>query len=295
MTTTVRLAADIVSTVGEAPTWSIAEQALYWIDGHGRHVMRLKWPGNAVERRELPYRPSCLALLPERGLLIGYKKGLGTFDFDTRLARQLPLSGIDFADESFNDAACDAAGRLWIGTRHRDASEPICSLFRIDPDLAVTRAAGGLIVSNGIAFSPDGRTMYHTDSRPGRIDAYDYDAATGTTSGRRTFLDYRGTGRRPDGCEVDAAGFLWVAEIDGARIARYAPDGRLDGTVMLPITKPASVAFGGPELRTLFITTISYGLNETERAVQPWAGKVLCMEVDVPGLPAKPFALCAAT
>ena len=141
--------------------------------------MRLGWPQRRLEAKTLPYRPSCLALLPDRGLLVGYKKGLGTFDFDAGEARQLPLKGMEFAVASFNDGACDAAGRLWIGTRHRDASEPVCALFCIEPGLKVRRVVEGLTVSNGIAFSSDGRTMYHTDSRPGRIDAYDYDAATG--------------------------------------------------------------------------------------------------------------------
>jgi sugar lactone lactonase YvrE len=289
MTTQVELAADIVSIVGEAPTWSVREQALYWIDGQQHRIMRLQVPSRRVETRDLPYRPSCLALLPERGLLVGYKKGIGTFDFDTGAAASLPLTGISFDVVSFNDGACDAAGRLWIGTRHRDASEPVCSLYCIGPGLSVRRVVDGLILSNGIAFSPDGRTMYHTDSRPGRIDAYDYDPATGDLSGCRRLLDYQGKGRRPDGCTVDAEGFLWVAEIDGARVARYAPDGTLDRTIMLPVTKPASVAFGGADMRTLFITTISYGLNEAQRAEQPWAGKLLSLQTDVPGLPEPSF------
>jgi sugar lactone lactonase YvrE len=137
------------------------------------------------------------------------------------------------------------------------------------------------VVSNGIAFSPDWRTMYHADSRPGRIYAYDYDVASGKPTRRRLLIDYAGLGRRPDGCTVDAEGFLWVAEIDGARLGRYAPDGRLEQTVMLPVSKPASVAFGGADLRTLFITTISYGLAPGAEA---WAGMLLSIRVDVAGL-----------
>jgi L-arabinonolactonase len=285
----VELAADIVSIVGESPIWSVREQALYWIDGQARRIMRLHWPDRRLESRELPYRPSCIALLPEAGLLVGYKKGLGAFDFDSGAARSLPLEGVAFDVESFNDGACDAAGRFWIGTRHRDASEAVCALFCIETDLRVRRVIDGIIVSNGIAFSPDGRTMYHTDSRPGRIDAYDYDVATGALSGRRRLLDYQGKDRRPDGCTVDAQGYLWVAEIDGSRLARYAPDGGLDRTEMLPVSKPASVGFGGADMRTLFITTISYGLDAAARQAQPWAGKLLAMRTDVPGLPEPPF------
>jgi sugar lactone lactonase YvrE len=179
------LAADVTCVVGEAPTWSTREQALYWIDGQSHSIMRLRFPDRVLETRPLPYRPSCLALLPERGLVVGYKKGLGTFDFDSGEAVALPLTGVPFEAASFNDGACDAAGRLWIGTRHRDASEPVCALFCIEPGLKVRRMVDGIIVSNGIAFSPDGQIMYHTDSRPGRIDAYDYDVAHGTLSNDR--------------------------------------------------------------------------------------------------------------
>jgi sugar lactone lactonase YvrE len=131
--------------------------------------------------------------------------------------------------------------------------------------------------------------MYHADSRPGRIDAYEFDVATGTLGACRRFLDYAGKGRRPDGCTTDADDFLWVAEIDGGRVARYAPDGTLEREIMLPVSKPSSVAFGGPDLSILFITTISYGLTEAERVAQPWAGKLLAVHTPFRGLPEPPF------
>jgi sugar lactone lactonase YvrE len=281
--------ADFVAIVGEAPIWSAQEQALYWIDGHQRHLMRLHWPTQTAERRPLPYRPSCLALLPGGGLLVGYKKGIGTFDFTSGRAVALPAGGVDLDVVSFNDGACDAAGRLWIGTRHRDASEPVGALYRIGPGMAVRRVVDGLIVSNGIAFSPDGRTLYLTDSRPGRIDAYEFDPTTGTLGARRHLLDYAGKGCRPDGCTVDAEGFLWVAEIDGGRVARYDPNGVLERTIDLPVRKPSSVAFGGPDLAVLFITTISYGLDDAQRAAQPWAGRLLAVDAGCRGLPEPAF------
>ena len=144
----------------------------------------------------------------------------------------------------------------------RDAApgrnQPEGALYRITSGPVIERVLGGLIVSNGIAFSPHGTTMYHTNSRPGRINAYDYDVACGTISNQRVFLDYAGRGFRPDGCTIDADGFLWVAEIDGARVSRYAPDGSLERSIALPVTKPSSVGFGGPKMQTLYVTTISY-------------------------------------
>jgi sugar lactone lactonase YvrE len=250
--------------------------------------MRLHEPTGEVQLRTLPYRPSCAVPRAEGGVLIGYKKGIGVFDFATGQGTPLPVPGVDLGEVSFNDGACDARGRFWIGTRHRQASEPAGALYRIGPGLEITRLVDGLIVSNGIAFSPDGATMYHADSRPGRIDAYDYDLASGTLSGRRVLIDYAGRGFRPDGCTVDEEGYLWVAEIDGGRVSRYTPDGKLERSLAMPVSKPSSVGFGGPDLRTLYVTTISYGLSPEQRRAQPWAGMLLALEPGVRGRPEPP-------
>lgn len=282
----IRVVSGVRAIVGEAPLWSAERRALYWIDGQRRLLLRLR--DGVTETRDLPYRPSCLAPLADGRLLVGYKKGIGTFDFDSGHARQLPLEGVDLGEVSFNDGACDRAGRLWIGTRHREARDPVAALYRFDPGFRATRVRDGIVLSNGIAFSPDGRWMYHADSRPGRVDAYDLDPVGGALPAPRVLVDYAGTGRRPDGLTVDAEGFLWVAEIDGSRVARYAPDGRLDRAVILPCRKPSSVAFGGPDLSTLFVTSISYGLTEEELAAQPCAGHVMALATDVAGLPEPP-------
>lgn len=277
------------TVVGESPIWCEREQRLYWIDPFEKKMLRARAPFSETEIRSLHYRPSSFAMLPNGGFLIAYKKGIGTYDFDSDTARPLPLTGIDFSVVSFNDGACDKAGRLWVGTRHRDASEPVGALFRIDPDLSVHRVVDGLTVSNGIAWSPDSRTMYLADSRPGRIHAYDFDVSSGSLSRPRVLIDYVGKGRRPDGCTVDAEGFLWVAEIDGWRVSRYAPDGALEREILLPVRKPASVIFGGDDMATLFVTSITYGLTEEERAAQPLAGKVMMLRPGVRGLPENCF------
>lgn len=280
---------DYVGGMGEGPVWSEAEQALYWIDSHEKKVLRLRVPGKTVEQRDLFYRPSCLALIEGGGLLIGYKKGIGRFDFDGGEATPLPLKGINFDVVSFNDGACDRAGNLWIGTRHMHASEPVCALYRIGPDMSVTPVVENLVLSNGIAWSPDERTMYHVDSRhlgnpdSGCVYAYDFDVETSTLSNQRILLDYCGKGRRPDGCTVDAEGYLWVAEIMGSRIARYAPDGTLDREVMLPFSRTASLAFGGDDMSTLFVTSIRHTLSEKELVNEPTAGVLMAFNPGVKG------------
>lgn len=281
---TIRILGDVTTIVGEAPLWSAAEQALYWIDGQRRQAMRLR--DGVTEIRELPYRPSCLAWLPEGRLLVGYKKGIGSLDFDSGAARQFALGPeVDLGEVGFNDGACDPAGRFWIGTRHAHASEPLGALYRFDAAGRVARMRGGLTVSNGLAFAQDGRLLYQADSRPGRIHVHEVDPATGGIGAARLLVDYEGLGRRPDGCTLDEEGCLWVAEIDGWRVARYAPDGARLAEIMLPVRKPASVCFGGPDMATLFVTTISYGLDEAEAAAQPAAGRVLALRPGVRGLP----------
>lgn len=279
----VRFIDDFAATLGEGPLWSPHDQALYWLDTMQKKLLRLRWPGGRTEARDLPYRPSCMAFLADGRLIIAYKKGIGLFEFDSGKAEQLALSGVRFDNEIFNDGACDRAGRFWIGTRDREATKPNGALYRLGPDLAATRTTTGLVVSNGMAWSPDGRTFYHTESRPGRIDAYDFDVATGAITNPRPFLEYQGKGRRPDGCTVDAEGGLWVAEIDGARVARYRPDGRLDREIMLPIPRPTSVMFGGDGLATLFITSMRHGVADTDLG-DPRHGMLMAIEPGVRGM-----------
>lgn len=268
---------DFVAVTGEAPLWCQRTSTLYWLDLQGRTLQCLPAPFTHTRSLPLPYRPSCLCLRPDGTLLVGYRKGLGIIDPATGATRQLPLGPVDLDVVSFNDGIADAAGRLWIGTRHREATDPVGALYRIGPGLHVHRAQDGITLSNGLAFSPGGRTLYHADSRPGLVHAYDVDMAAGTLSARRLLLDYTGAGRRPDGMTVDAEGALWVAEIDGWRIARYAPDGTRLQEIMLPVQKPSSLAFGGDDMRTLFVTSIAFGLTDAELARQPAAGRLLML------------------
>jgi sugar lactone lactonase YvrE len=283
------------AVIGEGPLWSPQANALYWLDTVAKKIIRYSPSTRTSEVRDLMYRPSCIGLTHDRRVLIGFKKGLALFDFESATTQPLELRDIGFEDALFNDGACDAAGRLWIGTMDRKVAQPVGALYCIGGDLRVERAASGFTVSNGIAWSPDGTTMYHADSRPGRVYACDFDVCAGTLSNRRVLIDYAGTGRRPDGCTVDAEGGLWVAEIDGGRIARYTPAGVLDREIMLPVRKPTSVMFGGSDLSTLYVTSMSYGIAEAELAAsESAAGLLMSIDAGVRGLPERVFGLAAA-
>ena len=278
--------------LGEGPVWSDRDKALYWVDVVGKKILRFRPSSGTVDVREIPFAPSAIVPRQGTGLLLVTKKGLALLDDFTSPLVSIPVPQIDFTREVFNDATCDQLGRLWIGTRDINAREAKGRLYRIDADFSVTSHVDGLVISNGIAFSPDSRTMYHVDSRPGRIDAYDYDLERGAISNRRTFLEYSDPTRKghPDGCTVDADGGLWVAEVEGSRLARYTPDRRLDREIPLPVSKPTSVMFGGAGLRTLFATSMQFGLSEEQLAAQPLAGRVFALEAGVTGLPEPLFS-----
>jgi sugar lactone lactonase YvrE len=168
-------------------------------------------------------------------------------------------------------------------------SRPNGSLYRIDTDGVATRVESGIIVSNGIAFSPDGKTLYFTDTRRYTSYAYDLDLDDGIVTNRRVFAEYSATGDRPDGACVDVDGCLWAAFFAGGRIVRYRPDGQIDRSIALPVTNPTCLAFGGRDLKTLYVTTARKFLSDAQLASEPLAGALLAIEGVGQGLPEHRF------
>lgn len=275
------------TVLGEGPMWSVREQVLYWIDIVSRRLLRLRPETGKVDVRELPYAPSAVIPRESGGLLLVTKKGMALMDFDKPEITSIPVQLVDFSREVFNDAKCDRTGRLWVGTRDLHVSEPTGGLFCMESDFSMHRRGSGLVVSNGIAWADGGRTMYHVESKPGRIDAYDFDASTMSLSNRRVFRDYakEGAAAFPDGCAADADGGLWVAEVGDWHIRRYTPNGRLDREIRMPFQKPTSVMFGGADLGTLYVTSMRFGLTDAALAEQPLAGSLVQIEVGVKGQP----------
>jgi sugar lactone lactonase YvrE len=284
--------------LGEGPFWSERDSALFWVDVVGRKIFKHTPNAGPAESRDLPYAPSAIIPRAQGGFLLVTKQGMALFDFDSGTLETLAVPQIDFSQEIFNDAACDRYGRLWVGTRDRNVAEPKGCLYRMEADFTMTRQVEGLVVSNGIAWSPDSKRMYHADSRPGSVFVYDYDLATGSIEDRRVLIDYAAdahTQGHPDGCTVDAEGGLWVAEVEGWRIARYTPGGELDRVVQMPFAKPTSVMFGGRRLDTLFITSMQFRLSEEELSQQTLAGRVLALEAGVRGLPEPTFGAASVS
>ncbi len=279
------------SVLGESPLWHPHEHVLYWCDIPGHALNRFDPNSGAHTRWPLPTDVSCCVPLMEGGLLLALRSGLVRFHTESGALEPLVDAPYDATTERFNDGKADPQGRLWVGTIH-DLREPKAALYRYAAG-RIERMAGDITVSNGLAWSPDARTLYWADTKAHVVYAFDFERAGGAISNRRVFAqfapkaadqDLRSYGGRPDGAAMDVEGHYWCAMFEGARLLRIAPDGRVVREVPLPVRCPTMPCFGGADLRTLYITTAREKRPADELAREPLAGCVLQMRVEVPGL-----------
>jgi len=286
-----RVAVPAANLIGESPVWSVREQALYWVDVEGKLVQRFDPVSGALASWSMPEVTSCIGLRKSpTGLVAGCRTGFVLLD--TRSGKVTPLSDPEahVPGNRFNDGKVDRAGRFWAGTKNlANSPETTGAVYRLDPDHRVHRVDRGISCTNGIAWSPDERTMYLCDTWLRRIYAYDFDRDAGSVSNRRLFAELATAQGYPDGLTVDAEGYIWNAHYDGWRITRYAPDGHVDRVLRLPVQHVTSLMFGGPDLRTLFVTSASLRLPPQARGQQPLAGHVFALEPGVDGLPEPEF------
>jgi sugar lactone lactonase YvrE/DNA-binding IclR family transcriptional regulator len=269
--------------VGEGPVWNERTGTLDWVDVLAPAVHRFDPATGRDEVRQCPRLVA--AMLPRRGggHVALTPMGLEALDFASGALTLLHDPEAHLPGNRFNDAKCDRRGRLWSGSMSLDATMPTGSLYCFDDAGSARVLDGGFQVSNGLGWSPDDKTFYFTDSGLGTIFAYDFDLAAGTIANRRPFIRFEPGQGRPDGLAVDRDGFVWVALWDGWRIARYGPDGRLDREIDLPMPRPSSCCFGGPDLRTLYITSARVRLPRQSLDEAPLSGGVFALELDVAG------------
>ncbi|MFA6153748.1 SMP-30/gluconolactonase/LRE family protein [Mesorhizobium sp.] len=281
---------DCANKLGEVPVWDVGEQALYWVDIEGCLLQRFH-PGSGETRTwRLPERVASLALRVAGGIVLALASGFAFFDPKTGAIERLAAPEADKPSNRFNDGKCDRRGRFWAGTMDDSLKNRTGGLYRLDPDLSCTTMEEGIGISNSLAWSPDDRTFYFADTLIRTIFAYDFDLEHGAIANRRVFTDCTGQPGNPDGSTIDAQGFLWNAQWDGWRLVRYAPDGRVDRIVPLPVQKPTSCMFGGPDLSTLYVTSAIWDLSTEALKQQPHAGGILALDVGVRGLPEPRFA-----
>lgn len=279
------------SLLGESPMWHPEQQALYWCDIPGRKLNRYHPASNLHQSWGFDTDVSCCAPLLDGDLLLAMRDGLWRFNLEhSRRHPLLKALPYDPARERFNDGKADPQGRFWVGTIYEPRDPPLAALYRYHRG-TLAQMADGITTSNGLAWSPDGRTMYWSDTKAHTIYALDFDPVDGQISNRRVFARFAAKGAepvyggRPDGATVDAEGCYWVSMFEGARVLRLSPKGEVLQAVALPAQCPTMPCFGDADLKTLYITTGRENRPAAELAALPFSGCVLKLRVSVPGLP----------
>ncbi len=283
------------SILGESPIWSVAEQALFWVDVRNPMIHRLD-PATAEHRKwRLQTEVGSIGFAGDHRLIAGTRMG---------------FAYVDLADGSFDDVAdpegegrlnrlrmndgkVDRRGRFWCGSMEDPGRSEVGTLYRFGADHSVTRIAGSFRIPNAICWSPDDRVMYFADS-PGRVIwAYDFDAEAGEVANRRVFVEVGPGEGLPDGATVDEEGFLWVALMRGGKVRRYDPDGGMEREISFPVAMTTCPAFGGPDLSTLYVTTASSLYEPADFEREPDAGSLFAVETDCKGIAEPEFGKVA--
>jgi sugar lactone lactonase YvrE len=269
-----------VCTLGEGPVWYARDQSLYWVDILESRVHEIAADGS-LSSWDAGQPVGTVVPRASGGLAVAARDGFMALDPVSGTLTTLAEVERDQPGNRMNDGACDRAGRFYAGTMAFDETPEAGALYRLDPDLGVTRLLTGVGISNGIGWSPDERLMYYIDSQVHRVDVFDYDPATGEIDGRRPFAAVGGGGVVPDGLTVDADGGVWVAVWGGYAVLHHDPGGKVIEAVDVPAARVSSCVFGGPDLDRLYITTAA-GPGES-------AGALFVCEPGATGQPSHPF------
>jgi sugar lactone lactonase YvrE len=276
---TLEMILDAGCQLGESPVWCPQRELLLFVDISGRRLLKFNPASGALESCAIEEEIGCVAPSKGGGFVAGLRSGIWLLNEQGEKQRMLARNPEDTQVSRFNDGRVDPVGRFLAGTIDEQKLSGRAGLYRYDRR-GLVRLAAGLLTSNGLAFSPDGRTLYHSDTPRFIVNRYDYDASSGTAENRRVFVELKATASdrgRPDGAAVDAQGCYWTALYEGGRVQRYDPDGRLMSEHAVPARNPTMPAFGGSGLKTLFVTTA--------RDTAGSGGGLYAAEVDVPGLP----------
>jgi len=270
--------------LGEGPVWDEDGGVFYWVDIL-RPVLQ-RWDPDTRARKiwEMPVDIGSFALRASGGCIVALRSGIADLEFESGVVTPWFNPEPEMPFTRFNDGKCDRQGRFWAGTMDEGGPQRRGALYRLALDGSHQKMRPDVGISNGLGWSPDNKIFYYTDSAAHTIFAYDFDLITGDIANERTFAQTPDE-YVPDGLTVDSEGFVWSAKWDGWKIVRYAPDGSLDREVAMPVQRPTSCIFGGPDLKQLFVTSASTGLTPAEMAEQPQAGNVFVIETDAAGLP----------
>ena len=264
--------------LGEGPQWNVREQRLYWVDAFAPAIRRLDPADGSVRSFQLADDVGSFVFCEDGSLIGGTRAGFQRIRMREDGGADCTVIADPLARDRrllLNDGKCDRRGRYWCASVHSDFIGRQAELFRLDPDLSVTRMDGDFVIGNGIAFSPDDSRMYLADSRDETVWVYDFDLDRGRIAGKRRFFSTTGIEGRVDGATCDTDGNYWCALVHGAAVACISPAGRIIERIALPVRHPTMVTFGGPRLDQLYVTTALQMLAPDERAAWPLAGALL--------------------
>ncbi|KFL29506.1 hypothetical protein JP75_20765 [Devosia riboflavina] len=278
--------------LGESPVWDVDKDRLYWADSLGRKIFCAAPDGSDLEQWDTPANIGFMVLCRSGRGLAAMKTGVHFIDFQDSTFSLIAAPEPDLPNNTLNDGKVDRAGRFWFGSMDITSQTEGGTLYRLDPDLTLTAIHRGVTISNGPCWSVDGRTFYFSDTPRALVTQFEFDLATGTLSNPRPFLQHdRRDGSGVDGATVDAEGYYWCAHVYGGHIARYAPNGTLDRTIELPTGAVTSIAFGGPDLETIFVTSMSKSLQSGGMPDSIDAGALFAIRgLGIRGLPEPKFA-----
>ena len=290
MTLNVKCAWQTRAELGEGPLWVARENALYWVDIIQKQVHRLSLADGSQKTWQFATPITSLAARAQGGFVCTMREGFAFVDLDTDTLEPIALPEPHLPSNRFNDGKVDPHGRYWAGSMDNEQVAASGSLYRLDPDHSLHHMDSGYTITNGPAFSADGRTLYHTDSVARVIYAFDWDAQ-GALANKRVWVRLTEAAEgAPDGMTVDSEGCVWLCHFGGARLTRYAPTGEVLQVVPLPVPNVTSCTFAGAGLDTLYITTAVTGLTAAEREKYPLAGSLFSYQPGVRGLPTPYFA-----
>lgn len=275
---------------GEGPVWDAAAGCLWWVDIPAGLVHRVRPADGVTATLDVGQPVGAVAPRRDGGLVLAVRDGFALLDRAADRPRLVVPVERDRPRQQMNDGGVDPTGRFWAGTTSLDREPGAGTLYRLDADRTAAAVVPGVGMSNGIGWSPDGTRMYYVDSLVQGLDVFAFDAATGKLSGRRRLVTVERALGIPDGLAVDVDGGVWLAVWGSSRVVRYRPDGRLDRSLTLPVTQVSSCAFGGDDLRELYVTSAAEGLSPTARAAQPLAGAVFVATPGAQGVEVPPYA-----
>jgi len=279
---------SVANELGEGVIWDHQNQKLWWTDIQGSTLYRYEPESEELEQWQTPERLACFA--PREGhadhqLVCAFESGFAFYSPVDKQLEWIEKLESDNPGTRFNDGRTDRQGRLWAGTMVEDQDKASYkgSLYCLNHDLNVTKTIGDLSIPNSLCWSPDGKTMYHTDTPTLKINQYEFDTENGTFGDAQLFINTK-EGCYPDGSIVDSQGALWNAQWGSSTVVRYSATGEQNLVVDVPASQPSCVAFGGKDLNLLFVTSAWQGMDTDARKADTQAGNLFVFETEYSGI-----------